>query len=407
MMHQNVASLTFAHSAEYSIGPQSASFFGVSSSEESNDPRRIVTPLKVDKWRELLGRFNLLDKHQHILPLIISGFPMHCDWKLSSLLIYRNHSSATNFPDAIEKYIEKERPLGRYSEPFTHKELEATIGWFYCAPLGTVEKSSAPNERRIVQDDSFPKNNPSSLNANITSQNHLISWTTFPEFAQMVTAALPGSRAGSFDGNAAYRMCPTKVEDQNWMVIGWRDRFYVDRCKHFGEKNGGVPHGMVAEALLDILRAKFKSTQAGKWADDFVFIQHPTTTPTIEPPCYECDLQDLISTAAYVGYFTSEKKSQQFGPKVEYLGFIWDLSSTAVWVTERKRSKYLTLLVKVLSQRDENGVFWMLPEAERLTGYLGHIQIAVRGTTAPVNFSLCFPHWENRGKSHLIQMWRG
>jgi hypothetical protein len=278
-IHRNVASLTFAHSADYSTGRQSASFFGVSSSEQSDHPRRIVTPLKVDKWRELLGQFKLLDKHHHILHFIVSGFPMHCDWKLSSSVIYRNHSSATNFPDAIEKYIEKERPLGRYSEPFTQKELEATIGWFYCAPLGTVEKSSAANERRIVQDDSFPKITPYSLNANIESQNHLISWTTFPEFAQMVTAAPPGSRAGSFDGEAAYRMCPTKVEDQNWTVIGWHNCFYIDRCKHFGEKNGGVPHGMVAEALLDILRAKFKSIQAGKWADDFVSFRIPLLHP--------------------------------------------------------------------------------------------------------------------------------
>lgn len=205
-------------------GLPSASFFGVTRVIHPIDPRRIVTPLKVDKWRQLLEEYNLIDRHGHLLPLIEFGFPMFCNWKLNASIVHPNHSSATNFPDAIEQYIQKECSLGRYSNPFSREELERSIGWFYSAPLGTVEKSSAPNERRIIQDDSFPKNTPYSLNANIESQNHLVSWTTFPEFAQMVVAAPPGSLVASFDGEAAYRMCAIRIEDQRWSVINsWHD----------------------------------------------------------------------------------------------------------------------------------------------------------------------------------------
>ena len=92
---------------------------------------------------------------------------------------------------------------------------------------------------------------------------------------KLVASAPDGARGGGIDGEAAYRMCATRVEEQKWTVIQWHGKFAVDRRKHLGEKNGGVPHGMIAGAVVDVIETKLPTVHGGKWADDFLFILHP------------------------------------------------------------------------------------------------------------------------------------
>lgn len=67
-----------------------------------------------------------------------------------------------------------------------------------------------------------------------------------------------------------------------------------------------------------------------------------------------------------IAYTIRVHPRRPFGASVEYLGFM----------------KYLALVDKVLTQRSQNGAWWTLADAEKLTGYLGHIQIAIRGGRA-------------------------
>jgi hypothetical protein len=375
---------TFVPFAEMITRLRNASFFGPEAKERPaqqsflEDPRRITTPLKLDEWEKCLIECNLYDKHQHLLPLIRDGFPMDCHWTLLHSIIHPNHASANQYPSVIQDYILSKQALQRYSEFYTREELEAQIGFFYCPPLGSVPKGNKPDARRIIQDNTFPRKTALSLNSHLESQNDKVSWTTFAEVVKLVTAAPDGARGGGIDGEAAYRMCATRIEDQKWTVIQWRGKFAVDRCKHFGEKNGGVPHGMVAGAVVDMIEAKLPTVCGGKWADDFFFIQHPLEQD-MNGFRYECELDGIIQITDRLGYKTKREKDQTFASTFSFIGFSFELDTKSIWLLEEKRAKYAERLDDLLKRFP---VWWTVSEAQKITGNLAHIQIVVHGGRA-------------------------
>ena len=89
-----------------------------------------------------------------------------------------NHKSALLYPNHVLSHIHTELSLRRYSGPFSRSRLEFLIGPFRTSPLGTVPKSLDSTDRRIVQDLSFPRNDPTlaSVNAQIDINDFRCDW---------------------------------------------------------------------------------------------------------------------------------------------------------------------------------------------------------------------------------------
>jgi hypothetical protein len=96
-----------------------------------------------------------------------------------------NHSSSQLDPDFITSYIADERAAGRYSEPFHPKDLERLIGPFHTSPLALVPKPHS-DALRMIQDMSYPWNNPE-----ITSVNLVSIWTTSQQLGAPLTQLQP------------------------------------------------------------------------------------------------------------------------------------------------------------------------------------------------------------------------
>ena len=77
-----------------------------------------------------------------------------------------NHNSSLSFPEHILSHIQTEISLGRYSGPFSRSKLESLIGPFRTSLLGTVPKTIGSTDRRVVQDLSFPRDDPSRTSVN-------------------------------------------------------------------------------------------------------------------------------------------------------------------------------------------------------------------------------------------------
>jgi hypothetical protein len=95
-----------------------------------------------------------------------------------------NHKSSTMHPDIITQHIYKEISCGQYTGPFSKSQLENLIGPFCSSPLGTVPKSE-PNQFWVIQDLSFPWNNPNhqSVNSEIDSTLFPCDWGSFTQIA--------------------------------------------------------------------------------------------------------------------------------------------------------------------------------------------------------------------------------
>ena len=241
-------------------------------------------------------------------------------------------------------HIQNELSLGRYSGPFSRSKLESLIGPFRTSPLGTVPKSFGSSERRIVQDLSFPRNDPShpSVNDQINIDDFRCDWGTFNDVRQVVIDAPPLSEAATLDVDAAFRCCPITPAQQRNFVIHWNDLFYIDHNAPFGATSTGGVFGRVADAKSAILKSK-NIGPSKKWVDEFVFFRFPVSIDS-GIPSFTYALSDIYNLASQLGWPWKDSKTKPFAPEFKYLGFIWNLSTKNVQIPADKKTRYLLKL---------------------------------------------------------------
>ena len=283
-----------------------------------------------------------------------------------------NHNSALSFPDHVMSHIQNELSLGRYSGPFSRSKLESLIGPFRTSPLGTVPKTFGSTERRIVQDLSFPRNDPSisSVNNQINIDDFRCDWGTFNDVRQVVIDAPPFSEAATLDVDAAFRCCPITPAQQRNFIIHWNDLFYIDHNAPFGATSAGGVFGRVADAKSAILKSR-NIGPSKKWVDDFVFFRFPISVDS-GIPSFPYALSDIYDLASQLGWPWKDSKTRPFAPEFKYLGFIWNLSTKNVQIPADKKNRYLIKLQPWIQ-----GQKFSRKDAESILGTLVHCSLAV------------------------------
>lgn len=282
-----------------------------------------------------------------------------------------NHNSALLYPDHVLSHIHNELSLRRYSGPFSRSRLESLIGPFRTSPLGTVPKSFGSSERRIVQDLSFPRNDPthSSVNDQINIEDFRCDWGTFNDIRTIVMDAPPGSEAATLDVDAAFRCCPIIPSQQSSFVIQWNDSYYLDHNAPFGATSAGGVFGRVADAKSAILKSEGIGPSKN-WVDDFTFFRFPIS---LEPnPTFSYSLSDIYAIARRLGWPWKESKTRPFAYEFKYLGFIWNLSTKTVQIPESKKLRYLSKLSPWHA-----GQKFSKKDVESVMGTLVHCSLAV------------------------------
>ena len=300
------------------------------------------------------------------------GFDMGVHSPPSHTYIPPNHSSALSYPDHVSSHIQNELSLGRYSGPFSQSKLQSLIGPFRTSPLGTVPKSVGSTERRIVQDLSFPRNNPNlpSVNNQINIDDFRCDWGTFNEVKNIVVGAPDFAEAATLDVDSAFRCCPITPSQQCNFIIHWNDSFYIDHNAPFGATSAGGVFGRVADAMTAILALRHLGPSKN-WVDDFVFFRFPTSLDS-DQPSFSYSLSDIYDLAACLGWPWKHSKTRPFAPEFKYLGFIWNLSTKTVQIPHDKKLCYLSKLE--LWTIDHK---FSRKEAESILGTLVHCSLAV------------------------------
>lgn len=281
-----------------------------------------------------------------------------------------NHTSALAHPGVIQDYIMKERAGRRYTGPFSRSRLESLIGPFRTSPLGTVPKAGSLNEHRIVQDFSFPRNNPSrtSINSEIDVDDFPCEWGTFSEVVLLVMDAPPGTEAASLDVDAAFRQCPIHPSQQPFFVIQWMNLFYLDHVCPFGSASSSGVFGRLADAISAIYMAN-DIGPLKKWVDDFLFFRYPTST---NPSTFTYDLADIYTLAENLGWPWKVSKTRPFATVFNYIGFLWDLVHKTIQIPDKKKLRYVEKLASWV-----HGASFTRKEAESVLGTLVHCSLAV------------------------------
>ena len=222
----------------------------------------------------------MLSDWYHIVEGVRHGFNVGASPPPTSTYIFKNHASSNAKPEFIDEYIDKERTAGRYLGPFTPQALEQLIGPFRTSPLGLVPKST-PGAFRMIQDMSFPRNDPniSSVNAGIDSDAFPTEWGSFSSLSELILSLPTGCVAAAFDISAAYRITPITPSQQMWFCVHWRERLYLDLAVAFGMASSAGVFGSIADMLVAIYRkAGFRpNSQVGRR-----FLCHTPARPNLE-----------------------------------------------------------------------------------------------------------------------------
>ena len=333
----------------------------------------IITPFIPSEWELALKSTPLFNSFSDVPIGMRFGFDMGTPSPPLYTYTPPNHKSALTFPDDVMSHIHKELSSRRYTGPFSRSRLEFLIGPFRTAPLGTVPKApDNPTERRIIQDLSFPRNDPSlsSVNSQIDIDDFRCDWGTFTDVRNIVIDAPLDSEAATLDVDAAFRRCPISPSQQCNFVIHWNDLFYIDHNAPFGAASSGGVFGKVADAMTAILISKGLSP-VKNWVDDFVFFRSPIL-PSQEPLVFPYSLDDIYNLAARLGWPWKPSKTRPFAAEFKYLGFTWNLSTKTVQIPSSKRTRYLSKLEPWILGRK-----FSRKEAESILGTLVHCSLAL------------------------------
>lgn len=336
-----------------------------------SDPRRVVTPIKVEKLKTVLDEKQMLSKWSHIIHGLEHGFDIGLDTAavITETFIPGNHSTVNIDPTFISEYINGELEAGRYSGPYNKDQLEHLIGPFRSSPLGLVPKPGS-DSFRLIQDLSYPRadsrtksrsSQPAvpSVNSHIDSDDFPTEWGTFDSTSALIQSLPKGCMAAAFDIANAYRIIPTRPLQQNWLCISWEEKLYIDHALCFGLASSAGIFGSLADMILDIVRnndmGRFR-----KWVDDFLGIRLPHENWTES---------DFINISADFGVPWKHTKTRPFSSSQKYLGFIWNLERKSVALPIEKFDAFIHLA----EQWCEEGRRFTQKEALQLHGKLIHI----------------------------------
>jgi hypothetical protein len=179
----------------------------------------INTPLIPEQWHIMLTSTNLFNQFYNVPTGLYFGF----DMGVNSTFTYTppNHNSAISYPSHVLSHIHNELLQRRYSSPFSHSRLEFFIGPFHTSPLGTVPKVGSTSECKVIQDLSFPRNDPSlsSINDGIDSTLFTCDWGTFNNIRELVINAPSGTKVATLDVDSTFRCCLISPSQQSSFVI--------------------------------------------------------------------------------------------------------------------------------------------------------------------------------------------
>ena len=204
--------------------------------------------LNMSIWRQkLVGYQDVI-----VCDYLEFGFPL--DFDKSQKLLYdlpRNHKGAREFPQFINKYLEKECDAGRIAGPFKSNPLSVPL---QVSPMNTVPKSSV-DERRVIVDLSWPTG--FSVNDGISKEVYLgelieLHYASVETVCQMVLDIGVGAVIYKRDLRHAYRQIPVDPGDYKYLGYFWNEFLYFDTVLAMGQRNAAMACSRTTKAVMHI-----------------------------------------------------------------------------------------------------------------------------------------------------------
>ena len=295
-----------------------------------------------------------------LIPGIREGFRIGCHRSIQLRSASRNMHSASEHPEVVQAYLEKECALGRMLGPFSsaeHRDLHINR-------FGVIPKGRNTGKWCLITDLSYPAGQ--SVNDGIDPDLCRLRYTTVDHVAEVVASYPPGTLLAKVDVESAYRLVPVHPLDRPLQAVEWAGALYVDPMMPFGLRSAPKIFNALANGLEWHLRW-LGVRHMFHYLDDFL-----VTGPPGSPECAAA-LKSLDVTFASLGVPLAEHKRDGPTTCLTYLGIEVDTVAGQLHLPAEKLERLRTLL-----QEWGNRKVCQWRELESLIGVLSHAAKVVR-----------------------------
>ena len=207
----------------------------------------VKSQLNPDVWDSLLQGY--CDSQ---LPFLIRfGFPLDFDRQFTLQSHSDNHTSAKNYPQDVQAYLNEEIQYNAILGPFDKPPLDD----LHTSPFMTREKSNSSN-RRVIIDLSFPQGK--SVNAGSAKDIYLgtpfaLKLPTIDHITNRVRKLGRDCMIYKIDIKRAFRH--VKLDPRDYDLLGLRqDKWFLDTCLPFGFRHGSALFQSRSDAVRHMMR---------------------------------------------------------------------------------------------------------------------------------------------------------
>ena len=209
----------------------------------------VKSQLNPDVWDSLL-----LGYWDSQLPFLIRfGFPLDFDRQCTLESHSDNHTSAKNYPQDVQAYLNEEIQYNAILGPFDEPPLDD----LHTSPFMTREKSNSAN-RRVIIDLSFPQGR--SVNAGSAKDIYLgtpfaLKLPTIDHITNRVRKLGRCCMIYKIDIKRAFRH--VKLDRKDYDLLGLRqDKWFLDTCLLFGFRHGSALFQHLSDAVHHMMHQR-------------------------------------------------------------------------------------------------------------------------------------------------------
>ena len=181
--------------------------------------------------------------------------------------------SAQAHPDVIDKYLDAEiqarRVVGHFESP--------PCPDIHTSRFGVIPKKRKLNSWRLILDLSFLSDH--SVNDGISKSDFPAVYSTVQDAIRMIVRTGKGALMAKVGIEKAYRILPIHPEDWYFLVMKWRNKYFVDLAPPFGLRSAPGIFNTLADLFEWILQNKYDLADILHNLDDY-FTLGPAGTPT-------------------------------------------------------------------------------------------------------------------------------
>ena len=264
-------------------------------------------------------------------------------------------------PQTTWELIKDEIKKGFIIGPFKQKPIPGLL----CVPINIVEKETSSGLYRLVQDFSYPWEQPDNgINTLVPDKNKRVTYSGMDDIAHFAIK-LGTSYAMRIDIKHAFKLLPLAVSQ--WRLTGFKFKgaYFIQTQTPFGAVASCLHFEWVARLILWVIRHEVPQAFLCSYLDDFWLTQKELK-----------DLQNLANhfyriVESEMGFPISHNKTLGPATKLDFVGLTADLVNLRISFPEQKRLKALKY-IEVLLQAYENNDFVKVKDIERCTGMLNY-----------------------------------